>query len=281
MDENTIDWNEVWKNQMLKNIESKCAVECARVWNNKERATQYWKAVQNNKEQNQKTIEGLPLTPDSRILDIGAGPGTLTIPISTQVTHVTAVEPSEGMMGVLQDNIAEYDADNVTCVQKRWEDVEIEADLDGPYDVVIASYSLGMPDIRESILKMVDVSSRYVYLYWFAGEPSWDTNYKALWPSLHEGDYHPSPNCNVIYNMLYQMGIYPHMQVFPVNHFNRFQSIEEAVEHFRSYYNITTDHQESVLRDYLETVLEKDNGSLVMNGSYTSVKMWWEKETGE
>ncbi len=124
---------------MLKNIESKCAVECARVWDNKESATQYWNATQNNKEQTQQTIEGLALTPDSRILDIGAGPGTLTIPLSTQAMHVTAVEPSEGMAGVLQNNIAEYEADNITCVQKRWEDVNVEQDLEGPYDVVIAS----------------------------------------------------------------------------------------------------------------------------------------------
>ena len=277
MNDNIINWNEIWKNQASKNIESNNAMDCACIWQKKENARQYWEAVQNNKEQTQKTIKGLALTPDSRILDIGAGPGTLTIPVSHKVTHVTAVEPSEGMMSVLLDNIAEYGIDNVKCVRKRWEDVDVTADLDGPYDVVIASYSLGMPDIKEAMQKMMDASSRYVYVYWFAGEPSWDTHYRALWPSLYEADYQPGLKCDVIYNVLYQMGIYPHMEVSPVEHINRFYSIEEAIEHFRVHYSITTDHQESVLKDYLQGVLEKNNDSLVMRNLYTSVKIWWEK----
>ncbi|WP_330217376.1 hypothetical protein [Methanococcoides methylutens] len=138
-----------------------------------------------------------------------------------------------------------------------------------------------MPDIRESIKKMTDVSSRYVYLFWFAGEPSWGTHYKALWPSLHASDYHPGPKCDVIYNVLYNMGIYPHIEVSPRDHFNRFKSIEEAIGHFKSYYNITTEHQESVLKSYLEDVLEKDDDSLFLNESYTSVKIWWEQQADD
>jgi hypothetical protein len=34
---------------------------------------------------------------------------------------------------------------NISVVQKRWEDVDVKEDLQPPYDVVIASFSLGMP----------------------------------------------------------------------------------------------------------------------------------------
>nr|WP_305063916.1 class I SAM-dependent methyltransferase [Methanococcoides sp.] len=277
-----IDWNDIWKNQMLKQIGSHQAVDCASIWEEKENAKRFWEMAQENGgERIKKTISGISIYSDSRVLDVGAGPGTLAVPLAERVAHVTAVEPSEGMMNVLQDNISEYGTDNITCVQKRWEDVNVEEDLGTPYDVVIASFSLGMPDIRESIQKMIDASSRYVYLYWFAGEPSWDIHYRALWPSLHEADYQPGPKCDVLYNVLYQMGIYPHIEVFPLEHVNRFYSMDEAVEYSKSHYKITTDRQESVLRDYLEGVLEKDNDSLIMRGSTTRVKMWWEKPTDE
>lgn len=282
MNENAIDWNEVWKQQHLRRIGSNCSADCSRLWDKKEEAQRFWKMSQeNNAERIRNTIEGLALTPHSRLLDIGAGPGTLTIPIARQMAHVSAVEPSEGMMAVLRDNIEDEQIQNILCVQKRWEDVDIQKDLEAPYDVVMASYSLGMADIGEAIQKMVDASSKYVYLYWFAGETSWDRQSRALWPALHDGEYYPEPKCDVLYNALYQMGIYPNIEVFPFQHVIRFTSLEEAVEYSRSQYKVTNDVQESILRDYLESVFEEEeDGSLIQWGSSIRVRMWWEKEPG-
>lgn len=230
-----------------------------------------------SREITEKRIEGMKLSPDSRVLDIGAGPGTLAIPISQRVAHVTAVEPSEGMISVMQDNIKEYGIENIDPVHKDWESVDVESDLSAPYDVVFASYSLGMKDIRTSVQKMVDASSKYVYLYWFAGETSWDMHSRKLWPFLHGSEYQPAPKCDVLYNVLYDMGIYPNVSVFPFEHVHRFATLDEAVEDFKSYYNASSDTQEAILRDYFEGVLEKDNGALVQRGWSTRVKMWWEK----
>ena len=123
---------------------------------------------------------------------------------------------------------------------------------------------------------MMDASSKYIYLYWFAGETSWDIHSRKLWPSLHGCEYQPAPKCNVLYNVLYDMEIYPNVSVFPFEHIHRYANFEEAVEDFKSYYNVTSDSQETVLRDYLEGILEPDNGNLIQRGWSTRVKMWWE-----
>lgn len=278
INENTIDWNEVWKQQMSLQNRAQHAVDCAAIWDKKENAELYLKMFQGKgSELAENTIKDLPLTPESRVLDIGSGPGTLAIPIAKKVSHVTAVEPSPGMGSVLEDQIAENKIHNIRCVHKRWEDIDIEADLDAPYDVVIASYSLGMPDIKEAVRKMEAASSKYVYTYWFAGETSWDINFRALWPSLHGIEYHPAPKCNVLYNVLYQMGIYPHITVIPFEHAHRFPSEEEANEHFKSYFNVTEQRQEAILGDYLKDHLEEDDDSIILKGSNTRVKMWWKK----
>jgi SAM-dependent methyltransferase len=275
---NEIDWNEIWKEQTLLQNQSHHGVDCASIWKKKESAQLFLKMFEEDGASLiRKTIDELPLTPESGILDIGSGPGTLAIPLSRMVSHITAVEPSTGMIHALEERIAKDRIDNIASVNKRWEDVKTGVDIGSSYDIVIASYSLGMPDIREAVRKMEEVSSKYVCLYWFAGETSWDVNYRTLWPSLHGTPYYPSPKCNVLYNVLYDMGIYPNVTVFPFEHIHRFPSEKEAVDHFKSYYRISGEKQVGILADYLNNHLEKDNNSVILRAMNTRVKFWWEK----
>jgi hypothetical protein len=165
----------------------------------------------------------------SRVRDIGAGLGTLAIPFAQKVAHVTAVEPAEGMCSMMREMMADYGVCNIDIVRKRWEDVDVAKSLQPPYDVVIASFSLGMVDIRSAVEKMQQKSSKHVYLYHFAGPTSWDMQWEELWQKLHGKDYQPGPKSDVLYNVLYQMGIYPHISTFRLHHHQIFSTIEEAV----------------------------------------------------
>jgi ubiquinone/menaquinone biosynthesis C-methylase UbiE len=271
-----IDWNEVWKDQMLRSRESSPGRECARIWESKDMAERFWKMSQENKHRVEKTIAGTDICPESRVLDIGAGPGTLAIPFAKKVAQVTAVEPAAGMASMLREMAADQGIRNISLVQKRWEDVDVEKDLQLPYDVVIASFSLGMPDIRAAIEKMQKASSRYVYLYHFAGDTSWDVQWRGLWPKLHGREYCPGPKCDVLYNVLYQMGIYPNISVFKLLHNQRYSSLEEAFEALKPQAQVETPEQESVFRGYLSRALKEDSGSLILPGSSIRVKMWWD-----
>lgn len=269
------DWNETWKSMMESQSKTSMNTDCANMWKRKENARRFWKMSLENRNRVEKTISGMALKPESRVLDIGAGPGSLSIPLAQRVKHVTAVEPAEGMMEVMKENIETYALKNIDCVYKDWEAVDVSSDLCPPYDIVFASYSLGMRDIRASIRKMVEVSSGYVYLYWFAGETSWDIHSRKLWPSLHGCEYRQGPKVDVLYNVLYDMGIYPNMKVFPFEHTNCFENLEEAVEHFKPQYSAFSPEQEEILRFYLQEVLEEEKGALVQRGWSTRVKLWW------
>jgi SAM-dependent methyltransferase len=270
-----IDWNELWKERMELQSKTHMNTDCTNMWKKKENARRFWEMSLENKDRIEKTLAGMALTPESRVLDIGAGPGSLAIPLAERVAHVTAVEPSEGMMEIMKQNIETYGARNIDCVYKDWENVDAGYDLCPPYDVVFASYSLGMKDIRASIQKMIDVSSGYVYLYWFAGDTSWDIHSRKLWPVLHGCEYRQGPKADVLYNVLYDMGIYPDVKVFPFEHKNRFENLEEALEHFKPQYAAFSPEKEEILRSYLKEVLEEENGALVQKGWSTRVKMWW------
>ncbi|QLC50613.1 methyltransferase domain-containing protein [Methanolobus zinderi] len=279
MDPQDIDWNNVWKEQLRKHQESSNRKECASIWEEKDAARRFWEMTQRDgNKRARKTIEGLNITPESRVLDIGAGPGSLAIPLSQKVAHVTAVEPSTGMVEVLKENMEEKECDNISIIKKRWEDIDTEKDLEGPYDIIIASFSLGMPDIRKAIEDMEAVSSGYIYLYWFAGERSWDRYSKEIWPKLHRKEYKPSPKCDVLYNVLYQMGIYPNMETFTLGRTEAYSTPNEAMENLSNHFALKNDKQKKILEQYLESKLRNEHGNYIHDARSTRVKIWWKNK---
>ena len=273
-----IDWNEVWMSQMTANRESSPGRDCARIWESRESALRFWDMCRQERRRIDQTIWETEITPKSRVLDIGAGPGTLAIPFSEKALEVTAIEPADGMCSVMREKMAEFGRENITIVEKRWEDVDVKSDLKPPYDIVIASFSLGMQDIRAAIEKMMQATSRFVYLYHFAGETSWDRQWQVLWQRLHGRDYQPGPKCDVLYNVLYQMGIYPHVRPFRLEHSQRYSTLDEAVATFAPQAQARTDEQRAILREYLVGALREEDGAFLMPGSSMRVKIWWDKQ---
>jgi len=271
-----IDWNEVWQSQMKENRGPSSGRDCARIWESRQAALRFWNMCSKERSRIDQTVWETEITAASRVLDIGAGPGTLAIPFARKAAHVTAVEPADGMCSVMREKMEEFGVSNIDIVQKRWEDVQVDADLSGPYDVVIASFSLGMHDIRGAIEKMVQASSRYVYLYHFAGPSSWDLQWQALWPRLHGRPYRPGPKSDVLYNVLYQMGIYPNVRTFRLEHSQPYASLDDATAVLAPQAQAESDEQKALLREYLRGVLREEDGALVMPGSSVRVKMWWE-----
>jgi ubiquinone/menaquinone biosynthesis C-methylase UbiE len=279
MNESKIDWNEVWKAKMALHIESNDNMDCAQYWNKKGFAESCWNnALSNEQQRIRKIIDEIIITPKSRILDIGGGPGVLAFPLAKKVAHITVVEPSEEMASFLNNKIKETGITNISCVRKRWEDLDIKSDIDSPFDIIIASYSLGMLDIEKSIRKMDEVCKKYIYLYWFAGEPSWEKQSLLAWKMLYNKTYHPMPKCNILFNILYQMGKYPNISVYPLRHISKFSSLQEAIDKFGLRYDVETGHQRALLKKYLESILEKKDNYLYLRSYATGMKIWWKKE---
>lgn len=275
MDYNSIDWSYVWIEQMKRHLESGNKKKSS-IWEDKKSAKRFWEMSQkDNQKRARETIKSLHITPQSRVLDIGAGPGTLAIPLSEKVKHVTAIEPSKGMIEVMEENMTEYGRDNISIVKKRWEDIDVENDLDAPYDIVLASFSLSMPDIRKAIEDMQSASSGHIYLYWFAGDTSWDMHSKKIWPQLHGKEYHCTPKCDIIYNLLYQMGIYPNMETFTLGRTEIYTDMDEAIDDLANHFSLTTEKQREILEQYLEENLRKENSNYIYDARSTRVKMWW------
>jgi SAM-dependent methyltransferase len=220
-------------------------------------------------------IQMLQLGQGQKVLDIGAGPGTHTIPMAKIVGQVTAIEPSPGMADVLEHNLAEENIRNVNCVRKRWEDV-VPSDLYSPYDIVLASLSLGMLDIRAALEKMDRACSGRVYLVWPAGVTAWERIYREAWPQIHAEPYVSGPKADVLFNVLYQMGICPDIHIYRDEHVEMFSGLDEAVAYYRSMYCATTQEKESSLRRFLGRKLNRSTDGLTLRGVSQMALLSWD-----
>jgi len=275
-----VDWNAAWAHQQRLQESSKHFEDVSHNWNDPANAKRYAENSRGEYDDRvQTTIAGLALSKDMRVLDIGAGPGTLAIPIAPLVKDVTAIEPGAGMAAVLMDQCRAQGIANVSCIQKLWEDIDPARDLDGPYDLVIASLSLTMQDIRAALKKMDAVAKGEVCLYWFVDMPFWEKMYVELWEPLHGCTYYPGPKADCLFEVLYEAGIYANIEMMPLPKEYRFASRDEMTAFFRGRFKVTRGEQEKILDAYLAPLMHEKKGEVVVSGSSTYAKVSW-KATG-
>ena len=269
----TIDWNLVWIEKQRRCTESGWGRECWQTWEDEAAAQEYLDMTRSRPVSRQRIDDICSLVrPDWRVLDIGAGPGNIAIPLSALCSHVSAVEPAHGMALILNKQLQASKINNVHLVNKKWDDVIPSRDLSPPYDLSFASFSLGMNDIRTSIVKMQSVTSREIVIFWHAGLQSWDRHTMELWPLLHGLEYNPGPQSDVLFNVLYSLGIYPDVRALRSNTEMVYQTFGEAFEQFARRYDVVNDVQRGILTQYLERQLVKKDGCLVMPRNDASMR---------
>lgn len=271
-----LDWNAIWKTLYEKNVECRGRGDCASIWATQEKACAFLAQARERPEYIFHDLDGLPLKSSSKVLDIGAGPGTLAVPLASRVARVTAIEPAAGMAQVMSEYAEKNGVSNLSIVRKRWEDVDIKTDLDAPYDIVIARHSLGLSNIRDAIKAMCEASSKWIYLFWFAGTAGWEKTIADIWPRLHGKEFHSGPKANVLYNVLYSMGIYPNMETVRMEYTRRFPDMSAAMAEFRELYIVKSSAQEKILWEHLSETLSKTDDGLQHSTVTTQVKLWWE-----
>ncbi len=265
-----LDWNKLWMEAIENGSLRKRRGDRIEFWN--KIAERYNESVKHN-DRSMEMISKLDIDPACTVLDIGAGPGTLTIPLAKIALHVTAVEPSSGMLSYLNENARSEGFKNITCINKRWEDIIPGVDIDA-HDVVIASYSLMMLDMKRTLSKMDEVARRSVYLFDFAGGLM--RGYSELWPKLYSEEFRTRPDYIYLYNILYGMGIYANVEISETEHKERFSSTNEAVEQWML--KLDTSEAEEVIRSYLSANLVEEDGAFYLKNEMKSVMIWWKKE---
>jgi len=272
-----INWNELRKAMISEGRRRRGRENPADHWD--KRAEEFNRSTKERNERTDWQVASMRLDPDYTVLDVGAGTGRLSVPMAKIVKHVTSIDQSGGMLSYLEVNMAEGGLSNYQCIQKRWEDVELGVDIE-LHDVVIASHSLGMFDLQEAVAKMNAAAKRRVYIFTSAGKWFFDDLEEELWERVYDrpprrgggfrSDY------MLLYNILHDMGIYANVEIRDAEHVQRYGSLDEAVERWKTMREIPEEN-EPLLKDYLAKNLTEDGDGLIFRRRTKGAMIWWTK----
>jgi len=264
------DWNELWKRGRLNYTLGQQRVSSTAFWDTR------WKSSDgsgaNGIDRLQWIISKLNVDPESTILDIGSGPGVLAVPLAEKAKQVTAIDISTVALKHLEERAKKEGLSNIACIAKKWEDIEMGKDIKR-HDIVVASYSLTMLDLRKSLSKMNKAARQAVFIFEAAGPKYW--HYQKLWPKLYGEEFVPSPDYIYIVNVLYQMGIYANVETSEYEFRQRFPTLDEAVQQWQENLKATTPQASEIIKGYLFETLEKEEDGLYLKGTQKMVAIWW------
>jgi SAM-dependent methyltransferase len=277
-----IDWNQVWKDGV---IAYSGQPDNAAAWDG---VAASMNATRNKGNYWQNVLERMKADPEWSVIDVGCGPGTLAIPMAKTYKSVTALDVSCSMLNYVRQNAAAEQLDNITCINKSFEETAIGTEVKR-HDVVIASRSMGyVQDLKTFLLNMDAAAKKYAYLTWGTDERTFDIGvYKAI-----GRPYGDTRTYIVIYNLLYQLGIKANIELFNCDMSNTSHpDVESALTALRKRFadmNMNrelTKIEESRLIPYLKAQLVKtpiEKPRIAFHGSTMQniALIWWQKDAG-
>ncbi len=258
-----IDWEKLWEEVLERREKEAIRRRDVEYWN--ERAKDYADYIKaSNFEHGRKIVEILEkegvLQRDFEVLDIGAGPGSITIPLANCVSRVVAVEPSKAMCEYLREFADGLN--NIEIINKRWEDVE-----PGKFDLVVSSNVIWVfKDLGRQIRRMIEASKKWCCIAISAvakGEKFYDNLFAELGVEEERIPYHV-----FLYNVLYQLGIVPNVKVFTVT---MKRPVDSAIRHLELYIGTLKELNDEDRRRIREYVLSKSEGGLFRKKSRMAV----------
>lgn len=98
----------------------------------------------------------------AKVLDIGCGPGSLSIPLAQAGADVTSLDISTSMLARLKET-AEYEGLQINPIECSWWSADIDKlGFRNKFDLVIASMTPGIKDV-ETFDRMIACSKKYCY----------------------------------------------------------------------------------------------------------------------
>ena len=167
------------------------------------------------------------VTSDSTLLDVGAGAGRLALPLALRCRQVTVVEPSESMLDELRDVSTEAGIGNVTVVKGEWEEVDVR-----PHEVVLCSHVVyGVAEIVPFVKRLDASATGRVLLILYTDAPQ--SQLSPFWKVAHGEERIDLPAMPEFLPVLWEMGIYPDVEMLETGRSQSFEDRDEALEMLR------------------------------------------------
>lgn len=163
----------------------------------------------------------------STLLDVGGGAGRFALPLALRCQQVTVVEPSATMGQHLQRLAGQADIHNLTLLPSTWEAAEVE-----PVDVVLCAHVVyTIEDIEPFVRKLTQHARSKVVMPTHMRPPM--SRFDPFWPWIYGEEKQSPPGAAAFMPVLWELDIYPQLEMFPPVPARAFRSWERALETLR------------------------------------------------
>ncbi|TWH48741.1 class I SAM-dependent methyltransferase [Sporomusa sp. KB1] len=223
-------------------------------------------------------VEQMLLSAEDSVVDIGCGPGRLSVPVAKKVKRVTALDVSEEMLAKCMENARSEGVDNITPLMSNWLSDDAVENV-GKHDIAIASRSVGFSDI----VKINAIARKYVYILGWANAPSLreiqlDFLAGIAPEKVPQDPYARMFGYNIMFNMVYDMGANPNIVVVDDGFERDYVSREEAYAELRFVGEILPEFEEQYRRNIDRYLLPKQDGGFKLLRKTKTFVMWWRPE---
>lgn len=265
-----LDFNQLWQNaRKQKTWTSKGAAD----W---DRKAESFAARNAGSSYTALFLSRLPLTPDLTVLDMGSGPGTLALPIAGQVRLVTAVDYSAGMLDILNRKAKEDRITNIRTIQGAWEDDWHQISIE-KHDLVIASRSLAVDNLAQALQKLNEYAGKFVFIAdRIAPTPFDPAAFAAIGRKFDSG-----PDYIYTVNILYSLGIHPHIDILQLDSDTIFASRDAALQAYIWMIKDLNAVETVALLSYIESrIIHADGEQITIRREHPSrwAVIWWEPQ---
>lgn len=212
------------------------------------------------------------LTPDTTLLDIGAGMGTYALPFASICREVTALEPVGVCLQVLRERAEQQELANLCAVHEFWERFAPEK----KYDVTFASMCPAICNTEE--LRRMEALTNRVCCLVAVQRGSYDFHRKAMMAGLQIKPQGGMTTEAIHYiNALYLMGRQPNVKFLEFRRKSKV-SAERVREQYPIYFAIFGVPREKSV-PYLENYLAEHavDGFLEDESYLRQALIWWHK----
>ena len=212
------------------------------------------------------------------VLDVGCGPGRISVPMAQRAKSVTSIDSSPVMLSYCRQNADEAGVTNLNTKLLDWNDAEVSVNLP-QHDIVIASRSVGMHDIE----KLCTFARKYVVLVCWANAPSIPVILNEIFSGTEEDGREPMPHMhqdrrlgyNVTYNMIYDMGYDPNIRIVTDGFTKDYECREAAYEDLQ----LLRPMKEAKLPVFKQNVdrllTDNEDGTVTFKRETKTYVCWW------
>ena len=206
-------------------------------------------------------------------LDVGAGCGSLAIPLARAGKTVTALDASEAMINILNEDMKKEGLKGIKPVVSEWDKAELKA-----HDAVLCANVPTLLSEPEKTIKRMDALARKAVFIIENADPQGDKfYYRELYPLLFGKPFGERADYFKTYSALHSLGIFANVEIIEYDFDQPFRDLDEAVEFWKEYIGIVTEEHDRKLREFLGNRLVKRKGVLFARFHKKSAVMWWTK----